>query len=83
MEINPFDAKSTLVKRTSLGRFKHENAEIIVEKDGSVIVYMGDDVIYKFVSKHKYKKGANIAKLLDESILYIGQFNGKVGDFKR
>lgn len=87
MEINPFDAKSTLVKRTSLGRFKHENAEIIVEKDGSVIVYMGDDemneFIYKFVSKHKYKKGANIAKLLDESILYIGQFNGKVGDFKR
>lgn len=40
-------------------------------------------VIFKFISKHKYKKGANIAKLLDESILYIGQFNGKVGDFKR
>lgn len=35
VEINPFDAKSTPVKRTSLGRFKHENAEIIVEKDGS------------------------------------------------
>lgn len=60
VEINPFDAQSTPVKRTSLGRFKHENAEIIVEKDGSVIVYMGDDemneFIYKFVSKHKYKK---------------------------
>ncbi|MCG4149951.1 DUF839 domain-containing protein, partial [Campylobacter coli] len=63
VEINPFDAQSTPVKRTSLGRFKHENAEIIVEKDGSVIVYMGDDemneFIYKFVSKHKYKKGAD------------------------
>ncbi|PJP89348.1 PhoX family phosphatase [Campylobacter jejuni] len=86
VEINPFDAKSTPVKRTSLGRFKHENAEIIVEKDGSVIVYMGDDemneFIYKFVSKHKYKKGADTSKILDEGILYVGQFNGKVGDFK-
>lgn len=86
VEINPFDAKSTPVKRTSLGRFKHENAEIIVEKDGSVIVYMGDDemneFIYKFVSKHKYKKGADTSKILDEGILYVGRFNGKVGDFK-
>ncbi|HHF3564536.1 TPA: PhoX family phosphatase [Campylobacter jejuni] len=86
VEINPFDAKSTPVKRTSLGRFKHENAEIIVEKDGSVIVYMGDDemneFIYKFVSKHKYKKGADTSKILDEGTLYVGQFNGKVGDFK-
>ncbi len=56
MEINPFDAKSTPVKRTSLGRFKHENAEIIVEKDGSVIVYMGDDEMNEFI----YKLLANI-----------------------
>ncbi|EAJ8644859.1 PhoX family phosphatase [Campylobacter coli] len=86
VEINPFDAQSTPVKRTSLGRFKHENAEIIVEKDGSVIVYMGDDemneFIYKFVSKHKYKKGADTSKILDEGTLYVGQFNGNVGDFK-
>ena len=86
VEINPFDAKSTPVKRTSLGRFKHENAEIIVEKDGSVIVYMGDDemneFIYKFVSKHKYKKGTDTSKILDEGTLYVGQFNGNVGDFK-
>ncbi|HEF3485179.1 TPA: PhoX family phosphatase [Campylobacter coli] len=86
VEINPFDAKSTPVKRTSLGRFKHENAEIIVEKDGSVIVYMGDDeideFIYKFVSKHKYKKGADTSKILDEGTLYVGQFNGNVGDFR-
>lgn len=86
VEINPFDAKSTPVKRTSLGRFKHENAEIIVEKDGSVIVYMGDDemneFIYKFVSKHKYKKGTDTSKILDEGTLYVGQFNGNVGDFR-
>ncbi|EMD1346803.1 PhoX family phosphatase [Campylobacter coli] len=86
VEINPFDAKSTPVKRTSLGRFKHENAEIIVEKDGSVIVYMGDDemneFIYKFVSKHKYVKGGDTSKILDEGTLYVGQFNGNVGDFR-
>lgn len=43
MEINPFDVKSAPVKRTFLGRFKHENADIVIEKDGSVIVYMDDD----------------------------------------
>ncbi|EDP6318330.1 TPA: PhoX family phosphatase [Campylobacter jejuni] len=46
----------------------------------------GDDemneFIYKFVSKHKYKKDADTSKILDEGILYVGQFNGKVGDFK-
>lgn len=86
VEIDPFNAKSTPVKRTALGRFKHENAEIIVEKDGSVIVYMGDDemneFIYKFVSHHKYKKGSDTSKILDEGVLYVGQFNGQIGDFK-
>ncbi|HED7966193.1 TPA: PhoX family phosphatase [Campylobacter coli] len=86
VEINPFDAKSTPIKRTALGRFKHENAEFIVEKDGLVIVYMGDDeideFIYKFVSKHKYKKGTDTSKILDEGTLYVGQFNGNVGDFR-
>ncbi|MCR6572715.1 PhoX family protein [Campylobacter insulaenigrae] len=86
VEIDPFDAKSTPIKRTSLGRFKHENAEIIIEKDGSVIIYMGDDeadeFIYKFVSKHKFKKGMDTSKILDEGILYVGQFNGKLGDMR-
>ncbi len=86
VEINPFDAKSTPIKRTALGRFKHENAEFIVEKDGLVIVYMGDDeideFIYKFVSKHKYVKGGDTSKILDEGTLYVGQFNGNVGDFR-
>lgn len=86
VEIDPFDPKSMPIKRTALGRFKHENAEIIVEKDGSVIVYMGDDevdeFIYKFVSKHKYIKGKDTNKILDEGILYVAQFNGEVGDFR-
>lgn len=86
VEIDPYNAKSTPVKRTALGRFKHENAELIVEEDGTVIVYMGDDeaneFIYKFVSKHKYQKGKDTSKILDEGVLYVAQFNGSVGDMR-
>lgn len=86
VEIDPYNAKSIPVKRTALGRFKHENAALIVEKDGTVVVYMGDDevneFIYKFVSKHKYQKGKDASKILDEGVLYVGQFNGSVGDMR-
>lgn len=86
VEIDPFDPNSIPVKRTALGRFKHENAELIVENDGTVVVYMGDDeadeFIYKFVSKHKYQKGSDTSKILDEGTLYVAQFNGKIGDFR-
>lgn len=47
---------------------------------------MGDDeadeFIYKFVSKHKYKKGFDTSKILDEGILYVARFDGEIGDFK-
>ncbi|MCV3356606.1 PhoX family protein [Campylobacter sp. RKI_CA19_01122] len=86
VEIDPFDPNSIPIKRTALGRFKHENAELIVEDDGTVVIYMGDDeaneFIYKFISKHKYKKGLDTSKILDEGTLYVAQFNGKIGDFR-
>lgn len=86
VEIDPFNANSTPIKRTALGRFKHENVELIVEDDGSVIAYMGDDeadeFLYKFVSKHKFKKGSDTSKILDEGTLYVAKFDGKADDFK-
>ena len=55
VEIDPQDPTAPPVKRTALGRIRHENAELTLADDGRVVVYMGDDemnqFIYKFVSK--------------------------------
>lgn len=85
VEIDPMDPTSTPIKRTALGRFKHENAEVVVNADGHVVVYMGDDEkgehIYKFVSKQKFdsKNLVNNRHLLDDGVLYVARFNVSEG----
>lgn len=80
VEIDPFEKNSTPVKRTALGRFKHEGAWVQEARDGRVVVYSGDDerneYIYRYVSADKWKRmrrrGINP---LDEGTLYVAKFN--------
>lgn len=79
VEIDPANPESTPVKHTGLGRFKHENAEVVLAPDGRVVVYMGDDergeFMYRFVSSGVYVPGGSTEGLLDEGTLYAARFN--------
>ena len=79
VEIDPFDPTSTPKKRTALGRFKHENAEVVLNVDGHVVVYLGDDergeFLYKFVSAGTFVKGGDNSELLADGALFVAKFN--------
>ena len=79
VEIDPENPKSVPVKRTALGRVKHEGATFVEGKDGRAVVYMGDDerfdYVYKFVSKDGWKKMIAAGKSpLDEGTLYAAKY---------
>jgi hypothetical protein len=81
VEIDPFNPRSTPIKRTALGRIKHESADFALAPDGTLCFYTGDDerndYLYKFVCAGKFNKTNRAANrdLLDSGTLYVAKFN--------
>jgi uncharacterized protein len=80
VEIDPFQPNSTPVKRTALGRLKHEGACVRETRDGRIVVFMGDDetfeYIYRYVSSLPWRTAQKQgASPLDDGVLYVAKFN--------
>ncbi len=79
VEIDPFNPNSKPRKLTALGRFKHENAEVVIAANGHVVVYLGDDergeFLYRYVSDAKYSLNGDNSGLLENGKLYVAKFS--------
>jgi hypothetical protein len=86
VEIDPRDPSKKPIKRTAMGRFKHESAAFAELADGRVAVYMGDDqrfdYCYKYVSEKPWREHvANGESPLDFGTLYVARFDEFGGEW--
>jgi secreted PhoX family phosphatase len=81
VEIDPDDANFRPRKHTALGRFRHENITLRVEKAKPLVAYLGDDRrgghTYKYVSKElaAHRRSKTNSRLLEEGTLYVARYN--------
>ncbi|MGR3592043.1 MAG: PhoX family protein [Limimaricola soesokkakensis] len=79
VEVNPADPNSTPVKRTALGRMKHEGAMPAVNGDGRIALFMGDDerfdYIYRFVTEAAHNPENPDPDILDRGTLSVARFD--------
>jgi secreted PhoX family phosphatase len=80
LEVNPKDIGAIPIKRTALGRMKHEYTTAVTGSSGRCVVYLSDDqageCFYKFISTRPIDTDnpANNRDLLDDGLLYAAKF---------
>lgn len=81
VEYDPHDPGTLPVKRTALGRFKHETSTVVQAPDGRVVVYSGDDerfeYLYRFVSDRVFdpEEPRGERDILDHGVLSVARFH--------
>lgn len=81
VEIDPFKPDATPVKRTAMGRFKHEAAIPHIGTDRRVAFYLSDDepfeYFYKFVTAEPLPAPGKepLRDMLDRGTLYVARFD--------
>lgn len=80
VEIDPYDPNARPIKRTALGRFRHEGCWPSRAIEGQPLAfYSGDDAqneyIYKFVTADNYSRATSNGSMLDNGTLYVARFD--------